>query len=93
MHVLFTIVLAAIGFSLVAVLGSMRILLPLRAIDRLRVKILIYMVCLGMGVDDAAVERLGRISTAESILEDMEKEAGANNPIPGMVLRMLRAER
>jgi len=84
------ILLAATGFGVVGLLGFVRILLPLRALDRLRVRLLSYMLCLGMGIDDAAVTRLRTIPDAEAILERFIAVEGPKAIFPQMALQMLR---
>lgn len=96
-----TIVIAGCGFVFVSALGVLRALLPVLAIDRLRVRILCRVVNLGAGVDDVAIERLRRIPSAERILEEMIDERGSQNyqitqrrdcSSPAMVLEMMRSQ-
>jgi hypothetical protein len=84
------IFLAGIGFGFAGLLGLIRILVPLRAIDRLRIRLLSYMLCLGMGIDDAAVARMRRIPGAEAILEEMVAAGGPKAIFPQLALQMLR---
>ncbi len=93
MNLILTIVFGFLGFAVEGVLSLVRIIFPIPAIDRMRTRILTYMVCLGTGVDDAAVARLRTIDSAETTLEQMASPGGRAAIVPEMVLQMLRAGR
>ncbi|HEY8750931.1 MAG TPA: hypothetical protein VIM11_23305 [Tepidisphaeraceae bacterium] len=86
------ILLAGTGFLVTGLLGLIRIILPLRAIDRTRLRLLSYMLALGMGVDDAAIARIARVPNAESMLEEMSM-SDPKAIFPKLALDMLRARR
>ena len=87
------ILLAGVGFGLSGFLGVIRFVLPLRAIDRLRIRLLSSMLCLGMGIDDAAVERIGRIPNAQAILEKIVADGGDRAIFQRTALEMVKLKR